>query len=1176
MDVKRGHLIVREDGGLTVAKSVKFGVFEPNKDFKGILSPAVAEGLPEEEEIVEEPPTRVELREEIEFRARKLLEEENFSLEEVVNLYKLLELRGDSDTRLGKKTKITSWYTGAFVHGGVAGVRANLKEFPHTTTYLVKVAKHFCGEVNFSALGIAKNAQLGLHRDSHNYSLSKNYVIPLVDVEGGSLWVQDDDVEEASAVHKAFANGKVVRGKCIEFKKGSPMEFSPRRWHEVQPWVGERLVLLMYTPRATKLSNESVEALKEVGFGVDPQSLVHSEENPPDDDEHREPPRDSPTAAIKMLHVCPDPEEEACAFVEIEENEAFQGSGSNTPARHLQQAFQKEPLEVTLRKAIKKAEVQYTAGIEDLLNDLKKDGKPLEVTHNVSLQDVRKNIGAWKQSALKEFTNLTEVKQAFRVVKRNELPSNCRIVPCKGVYTVKPDKSELGYRRKTRFVACGNHVPEGEGDFDLFATGVDATSLRTMLAVNARKPWRTGTTDVRQAFVLAKWRGDPVAMEPPGIALELGLATPGDMWYVEQAIYGLRESPALWSQFRDEQMRMARWTMEVEGENVTMMIEQMITDNQIWKIVREDQPQGEVYGHIMVYIDDLLIHAAEQAMHGFFQWVSKKWEVDALDILDYDHPIRFLGMELHRVKNGIELSQEGFIGEVLRAHHHKGGRSHSQGPKETLLLTDEEEQALIQAEPTQRDPKDPAVKEAQRRVGELLWLMGRTRPDIQHTESIMAARLLRCPEMVNKIGERLLDYLNETKHYRLAFTQDEEDVVRGLDIFTDSSFAPSGGRSQGAAAVFYGNNPLVWRSGRQQLTTLSTAESELVESVEGTLLGLSTRGLLTELMGEQLHMTLWVDNSAAVSLLTTSSGSWRTRHLRLRSNWVREMAAKKEISIKYIPGERQKADLGTKPFTRERLRQLVDMWNIKDRRAVVRSIRPQEEKSWLWKLLLLCQICGTKAQELELQTEVPWDLLLAVIVLAVAVIGLWEGAKGCVQARQGSVKMLRAAASQSQGKITRNELKELQCLLQLDPDSLSVTEKERLLDLREKFNETMPKECSPAPRYPIDTPTRPVREDPPLLPRDEPSSSTSTGRNKQPRPKVMKDQETQTDREPVFTRVQPQAPPTREVIAGPFYQVPGREHVHVFRECWGLRHAGRIQQVTLCRCCAENGGNRMY
>ena len=60
-----------------------------------------------------------------------------------------------------------------------------------------------------------------------------------------------------------------------------------------------------------------------------------------------------------------------------------------------------------------------------------------------------------------------------------------------------------------------------------------------MLALNARKQWRIGTTDVRQAFVLAKWLGEPVALEPPGIAYELGLAVPGDMWYVEQAIYGL-------------------------------------------------------------------------------------------------------------------------------------------------------------------------------------------------------------------------------------------------------------------------------------------------------------------------------------------------------------------------------------------------------------------------------------------------------------------------------------------------------------------------------------------------------------------------------------------------------------------------------------------------------------
>ena len=59
-------------------------------------------------------------------------------------------------------------------------------------------------------------------------------------------------------------------------------------------------------------------------------------------------------------------------------------------------------------------------------------------------------------------------------------------------------------------------------------------------------------------------------MEPPSIAYELGIAERGDMWYVEQAIYGLRESPALRSQYRDEELKGARWKSDLNGEQVVM------------------------------------------------------------------------------------------------------------------------------------------------------------------------------------------------------------------------------------------------------------------------------------------------------------------------------------------------------------------------------------------------------------------------------------------------------------------------------------------------------------------------------------------------------------------------------------------------------------------------------
>ena len=1179
-DVKRGHLIVREDGGLTVAKSVKFDVFEPEKELQDFMSPAIATGLPEETMLTTKPMTKAELRDEVEFCSRKLYEEKNFGLDKVAALYQLLEQLGDTDMRTVKKSKFTSWYTGAFVHGGVAGLRSNVKEFPWTTRFLVAVAKHYCGEVKFSALGLAKNAQLGLHRDSHNFSGSRNYVLPLQDFENGSLWVQEDDVTDEECVEKALPNGKLLRGKCLEMVKGQAVSFSPRAWHEVQPWSGQRLVLLLYTPRATKLHPSGVESLQEVGFNVDPESLVPTEDDSDEEEKIADESSVEHMPQVKTLKGQPQACTRTMAFVEIADDDLFPEGNCELPQApqpHQQELLGNKEVTYQLKKTVKKAEVQYTHNIEALLKEHENSKKPLEVTHTVSFSEVKKDIELWRASAEKEFSNLKDSKRAFSVKRRCDLPADCRIVPCKGVYTVKPDKSELGYRRKTRFVACGNHVPEDSTDFDLFAAGLDATSLRIMLSYNSRKPWKLGTTDVRQAFVLAKWLGQPVALEPPGIAYELGLASPGEVWYVEQAIYGLRESPALWSQFRDKQLKGARWEIEINNVKMTMKLEQMVSDNQIWKVVQADNESSEVYGFVLLYIDDLLIHAQEEAMQGFFKWVSAKWEVDALDILDFGHPIRFLGMEMHRVPGGIELSQEGFINEILRSYKHKGGRSQSQGPRETLLLSDEEERALIDAEATTIDSKDPALKEAQKRVGELLWLVGRTRPDLQHTVSIMASRITRCPTMVNKVGERLLDYLNETKCYRLVFTEPEEPV-KELDVFTDSSFAPSGGRSQGAAVIFYGSNHIVWRAGRQQLVTLSTAESELLEAVEGTLLGLSTKGLIAELTGKELPLTVWVDNQAAIALLTTSSGSWRTRHLRLRSNWVREMCQRGEIQIKYVCGELQRADLGTKPFTRERLRQLVAMWNIRDRRPVVDVKRAgvrQVDGSWLQRLLMLCQLCGSAAQKPEIQTEVPWDLYLAVIVLGVAVIGLWEGAKHCLGNRGVKVKMLRAKASDSSsGKISRNELKELQVLMTLRPTDLSTEQKERLFDLKEKFDETMPEGCSPMPRFSAPsttTPEHPLGEEPPSS-----STTSSSGRNKQPRPKVMKDQETQTDREPVFTTVEPPPLPVRQVISGPFFQVPGRDHVHIYRECWGLRNAGRIQQLTLCRCCLENGGNRLY
>ena len=210
-----------------------------------------------------------------------------------------------------------------------------------------------------------------------------------------------------------------------------------------------------------------------------------------------------------------------------------------------------------LRRLLKKAEVTYTPDTESVLQYHEANGLPLEVTHTESLDDVKAKIREWEPSARKEFLNLKDNKHAFDVVGRDQLPPGCRTVPGRGAFTVKPDKG--GFRRKTRFVACGNYMDGDAEKVHLFAAGLDASSLRTVLSVASSKDgWKAGLTDIRQAFVLAPWVGEPIAIQPPAVAQRLGLATTGQFWLVRQAIYGLRESPAKWASFRDAELKRAK------------------------------------------------------------------------------------------------------------------------------------------------------------------------------------------------------------------------------------------------------------------------------------------------------------------------------------------------------------------------------------------------------------------------------------------------------------------------------------------------------------------------------------------------------------------------------------------------------------------------------------------
>ena len=105
------------------------------------------------------------------------------------------------------------------------------------------------------------------------------------------------------------------------------------------------------------------------------------------------------------------------------------------------------------------------------------------------------------------------------------------------------------------------------------------------------------------------------------------------------------------------------------------------------------------------------------------------------------------------------------------------------------------------------------------------------------------------------------------------------------------------------------------------------AEAELYEGVSAVQLGLGVGAMLKELgMAPVLHLK--IDNTAAQGLASEAPGSWKTRHLRLRARFLRQEVAAQRLLISHIPGELQKADLGTKSFDVPKFRTLLSLWKI--------------------------------------------------------------------------------------------------------------------------------------------------------------------------------------------------------------------------------------------------------
>ncbi|OLQ00229.1 Copia protein [Symbiodinium microadriaticum] len=268
------------------------------------------------------------------------------------------------------------------------------------------------------------------------------------------------------------------------------------------------------------------------------------------------------------------------------------------------------------------------------------------------------------------------------------------------------------------------------------ATEAEVAALEEMSAIRRLRgdeasvmKIRAWITDIKNAFLLASlpesMKGK-ILLRPPKLLEGMAITQPGEVWVIQRAVYGLRQSPKWWSDYRDRMLRSADW-MSPRGR---MRLRQSSVEANLWHLLDESDA---LLGYAIVYVDDIMVLASREDAGAFYKWIRSVWQCTPLEGAEKGKPTTFLGVEVQEDEDefgtlGFVLSQCGYIEELIRSYGMNPVPRSVPYPRE-----------WVKEFPSQEDYGPDILRKAQRVTGEVLWVAQRSRPDIAYPVALMGS-----------------------------------------------------------------------------------------------------------------------------------------------------------------------------------------------------------------------------------------------------------------------------------------------------------------------------------------------------------------------------------------------------------------------------------------------------
>nr|GEX61067.1 retrovirus-related Pol polyprotein from transposon TNT 1-94 [Tanacetum cinerariifolium] len=273
-----------------------------------------------------------------------------------------------------------------------------------------------------------------------------------------------------------------------------------------------------------------------------------------------------------------------------------------------------------------------------------------------------------------------------------DLPNAKRAIGTKWVFRNKKDERGIVVRNKARLVAQGHTQEEGINYEEVFAPVARKETIRLFLAYASFMGFMVYQMDVKSAFLYGTIEEEVYVCQPPVFE---DPDYPDKVYKVVKALYGLHQA--------------------LRGWNKTLanyLLENGFQRGKIDQILFIKRQKSNIL-LVQIYIDDIIFGSTNKDLCKAFEKLMKnKFQMSSIGELTF-----FLGLQVKQKPDGIFISQDKYVPEILRKVGLTDGKSASTPiDTEKPLLKD-------------LDGEDVDVHTYRSMIGSLMYLTS-SRPDI--------------------------------------------------------------------------------------------------------------------------------------------------------------------------------------------------------------------------------------------------------------------------------------------------------------------------------------------------------------------------------------------------------------------------------------------------------------